>query len=250
MGDVRNMTIGEKVRAVRLEKGFSQQKLQEKSGVERNFISLVENNHRSPSFKTLMRIAKALGVSVGYITDYDKQLAERKRRQNKEQSLITNLSQTLVSNNSLLNSVDCSQFFPAPIINEATLIADLREFEEENIEDYVFISAKWVEAPLELERYCCLWVREREKALPPLIESGDLICLDSYQRDPCELDGDIVVLRDPKGGYSIKRLSFQGDHILGLPEDPMHQPPLLLPLSGQDCILGKVVWCWSKFDNK
>jgi len=130
MGDVRNMTIGEKVRAVRLEKGFSQQKLQQKSGVERNFLSLVENNHRSPSFKTLVRIAEALGVSVGYITDYDKSCRENKPSEEKQLPVVKTLQQVLAESEANSSPLDHTQFFPTPIINEASLAADLDGFEE------------------------------------------------------------------------------------------------------------------------
>ncbi len=247
MGDVINMTIGEKVRAVRLEKGFSQQKLQQESGVERNFLSLVENNHRSPSFRTLMRIAGALGVSVGYITDYDKSCREDELRGGKQVPIVKTLQQVLAEGEAAPSPIDRTQFFPTPVINETSLAAGLDKFAEKDIEDYVFISSKWIGVPIDTGRYRCLWVKEDRKALPPLVSAGSLVCLDSFQRDPQQLEGEIVVFHDPEGGCTIRRLRRQGEHILGLLEKPLQQPPLIIPASKPGAILGKVIWCWSKF---
>ncbi len=247
MTDVRKMTIGEKLKAVRVEKNFSQRQLQEKSGVERNFISLVENNHRSPSFKTLMRIADALGVTVGYITDYDKIRQEIEGA--KVKPIFADKLENILSEGEAAGVHEHPQFFPAPIINEYSLATKLEQFAETDIEDYVFMSSKWVVPPVNTGRYCCLWVKEETKALPPVIESGALVCLDSYQRNPAELEGEIVVFQDKNGGCTVKRLRSHGDHILGVSDQAMHQPPLIIPSNKSGAVLGKVIWCWNKFSE-
>jgi len=111
------------------------------------------------------------------------------------------------------------------------------------------MSSKWIMTPIDTGRYRCLWIREDKKALPPLISAGSLVCLDSYQRDPQQLEGEIVVFHDQKGGCSIKRLHSQGKHILGLSEEPAQQPSLIIPASDQEAVLGKVIWCWSKLEK-
>ena len=54
--------IGEELRKGRLAAGLSQEELAFRAGVTRNYISLVELNHHSPTLDTLFRICHALGI--------------------------------------------------------------------------------------------------------------------------------------------------------------------------------------------
>ncbi|MBI5789505.1 MAG: helix-turn-helix transcriptional regulator [Candidatus Schekmanbacteria bacterium] len=233
---------------MRIEKGFSQRKLQDKSGVERNFLSLIENNHRSPSFKTLMRIASAMDVSVGYITDYHEKEIGDASVLPENYTAVKTLQQVLKERQDV-GKGNPINFFPTPILTEAGLAADLTHYKEKDIEDYVFISDKLVTPPVKSDRYRCLWIRDEEKALPPIIDVGSLICIDSHQRDPHLLEDELVVFHYPKGGCMVRRLRYHADHILGLPEKPMQQQPLIIPVSEHKAILGKVIWCWNKFNK-
>ncbi|MBI4284303.1 MAG: helix-turn-helix transcriptional regulator [Chloroflexi bacterium] len=56
--------IGERVRQLRREKGYSIQTLAAKSGMKRPNLSRLEHGHHQPSLETLERIAKALEVPV------------------------------------------------------------------------------------------------------------------------------------------------------------------------------------------
>lgn len=57
--------VGTTVKRRREEKGFTQTDLAKKSGLRQPQISRLEAGVHSPSFKTLERIANALGVAVG-----------------------------------------------------------------------------------------------------------------------------------------------------------------------------------------
>lgn len=52
------------LREVRLQKGFNQGQLADKSGITQGTISLLEAGISSPSLDTALKIARALGVSV------------------------------------------------------------------------------------------------------------------------------------------------------------------------------------------
>ena len=52
------------VRRYRLERGYSQEKLAEISGLHRTYISAVERKQRSISLDNIQRIADALGVDT------------------------------------------------------------------------------------------------------------------------------------------------------------------------------------------
>jgi transcriptional regulator with XRE-family HTH domain len=56
--------LGEAVRAMRNEAGFSQEKLAERADLSTVFISRIERGIESPTVDSLLKIAKALSVRV------------------------------------------------------------------------------------------------------------------------------------------------------------------------------------------
>ena len=57
-------TFGSNIARLRADKGFSQEKLAEKAELDRTYISGIERGIRNPGVKTILRLAKALGVSI------------------------------------------------------------------------------------------------------------------------------------------------------------------------------------------
>ena len=56
---------GERLREIRLARGWSQEQLAMKSGFRVSRISLLENNHvADPRFSTILTLAEALGCSA------------------------------------------------------------------------------------------------------------------------------------------------------------------------------------------
>ena len=64
------MIIGERLRALREEKKFSQGDIEKKTGLLRCYVSRVENGHTVPSVETLEKFARALEVPM-YQLFYD-----------------------------------------------------------------------------------------------------------------------------------------------------------------------------------
>jgi len=58
------MIIGERLRALREEKKFSQGVIEERTGLLRCYISRVENGHTVPAVETLEKFARALEVPM------------------------------------------------------------------------------------------------------------------------------------------------------------------------------------------
>ncbi len=65
------MTVGARVRELRIAQGMSQAKLAGEAGVTQTCISDIENERKRivPNGKTLIGIAKALHCGVGDLTD-------------------------------------------------------------------------------------------------------------------------------------------------------------------------------------
>ena len=64
---VRDKTLaafGRNVARIRAERGFSQDKLAEKADLDRTYLSGIERGVRNPGIKVVIRLARALGVTV------------------------------------------------------------------------------------------------------------------------------------------------------------------------------------------
>ncbi len=64
-GKVLYREIGEKVYLARRRNGYTQDQLSESTGLDRTYISQIENGKRNPSSKSLLELSRALGVGVG-----------------------------------------------------------------------------------------------------------------------------------------------------------------------------------------
>ncbi|MFZ4682809.1 MAG: helix-turn-helix domain-containing protein [Terrimicrobiaceae bacterium] len=56
--------FGLNVARLRAAKGFSQEKLAEKAEIDRTYVSGIERGVRNPGIKAVLRISKALTVSI------------------------------------------------------------------------------------------------------------------------------------------------------------------------------------------
>jgi DNA-binding XRE family transcriptional regulator len=60
---IRNLAV--RIKQLRAGKGWSQERLAEEAGIHRTYLGGIECARRNPSLKNLIRIARALGVSLG-----------------------------------------------------------------------------------------------------------------------------------------------------------------------------------------
>ncbi len=58
------LPFGAALRRVRLAAGMTQEQLGLESGVQRNFISLIETGHNQPTISTIVKLAQALGMKA------------------------------------------------------------------------------------------------------------------------------------------------------------------------------------------
>ncbi|RMG58541.1 MAG: XRE family transcriptional regulator [Deltaproteobacteria bacterium] len=64
--ELKELKLGEKIRALRQKKGFTIQDVAESTGLSKALISQVENDVVIPPVATLLKISRALGVHIGY----------------------------------------------------------------------------------------------------------------------------------------------------------------------------------------
>ena len=57
-----NSAVGKTIRALRKEKGVSQDVLSKSAGIARTHLTMIENGSKQANFETLWRLATALGL--------------------------------------------------------------------------------------------------------------------------------------------------------------------------------------------
>ncbi|HXH81880.1 MAG TPA: helix-turn-helix domain-containing protein [Candidatus Tectomicrobia bacterium] len=62
-------SLGERIRALRQERGLQQRQLAEKAGLTPSMVSQIESNRLTPSLHTLGRVAGVLGVPIAGLFD-------------------------------------------------------------------------------------------------------------------------------------------------------------------------------------
>lgn len=65
------MTVADKIKRLRKEKGMTQKQLAQKCGMSESALRQYEIGYRNPKIKTVRKIAEALGISIFQLTDGD-----------------------------------------------------------------------------------------------------------------------------------------------------------------------------------
>jgi transcriptional regulator with XRE-family HTH domain len=117
--------LGEKIKKLRFEKKWSQDKLAEKVGVGRQYISRYETGKILPNAENLQKVAEVFGVSIDYLLNSneaqnlasvgikDKTLlnlfAEVEKMNENDQLTIRNLLEAMVMKNKLQDLMSSKQ---------------------------------------------------------------------------------------------------------------------------------------------
>ncbi|MEM6320097.1 MAG: helix-turn-helix transcriptional regulator [Bacteroidota bacterium] len=59
--------FGQKIRKLRLDKGWSQEQLSEVTDFHRTYIGMIERGERNPSLKSIERFAKAFDLKINQL---------------------------------------------------------------------------------------------------------------------------------------------------------------------------------------
>ena len=65
-----NVAFGKRVAELRKDAGYSQEQFAFKCGVDRTYIGTIERGEKSHTLNTIVKIAKALGISKSELLDY------------------------------------------------------------------------------------------------------------------------------------------------------------------------------------
>lgn len=71
------MTIGDKIKYLRLEKGYDQQDICDFLNIEQSTLSNYENNRRTPKLEMISKMADFFGVTTDYLLDREVELNKK-----------------------------------------------------------------------------------------------------------------------------------------------------------------------------
>lgn len=74
----QNVLLGRRIRALRNQKGWTQQELGEKADLNYKFLGEIERGQQNPSFGILTKIATALGVDLPELFRFEHEISDRK----------------------------------------------------------------------------------------------------------------------------------------------------------------------------
>lgn len=70
MGDIKR-SLGLRIRQLRMSKGLTQEQLADLSGISRQYIGDVERGERNIAIVNIEKIARALGVTLSELFDFE-----------------------------------------------------------------------------------------------------------------------------------------------------------------------------------
>lgn len=94
-------SLGERLKELRIKRGFTQEQLAEKTGLSVTFVGLIERGVNIPSVKTCNKIARALGVSLDELFYFQRE----DKRINMIKSLLFKIRRGKIEEISLINEV-------------------------------------------------------------------------------------------------------------------------------------------------
>ncbi len=179
-----------RLRQLRKEKGWTLEKLSNKTHIAINTLSQYETNKREPSIETLKLFADTFNVSLDY--------------------LLNKSDQNIVGHNLNRNVVR------VPVYGEIPAGTPIEMVDESFIEDYEDIDASLFSSG---EKYFCLKVRG--DSMLPKFESGDVLVI--KQQSNCE-NGDYCAVSINHTECTFKKVLKRADGITLQPLNPAFEP--------------------------
>jgi len=119
---------------------------------------------------------------------------------------------------------------------------------EDEVEGHIVIHERVAPVPDHLRG-----IRLTGDSMAPTLPDGSIVGVDITQRDPAQLEGEIVCCRvEDEEQIVVKRLRRGGKSLILCSDNPDQDeyPPVLVDLEDHpDAIIGRVVWAWQDFSK-
>ncbi len=172
-----SIQLGNRVRQLRKEKGFSQRELAKLSGISYSAISKIENKQLSPTYDSLVRLVKGLNCDITDLFNGEstQRLLGRRSITRKGDGLLhttNNYSYEL-----LCNDIAYKKIIPLRARIKAKSSREFGKFSKHEGEELIFVISGVIEVHTELYR-------------PEILQQGDCIYFDSTMEHACINQGD------------------------------------------------------------
>jgi len=192
--------LGEKLVALRASRGISQTELAKKARIKASTISRIETSGRTPYRTTLLKIAKALDLSVELLLDPHIDIDELNELSEKSKDKGPTRVPVISWSSAGKGRDWTDQGMPAGKADE------------------------WIERPSNIRDPHSYAVRVSGDSMSPGILDGDVLVID-HLKEP--VPGDLVLVRTQKHEVMVKVLKRQAGRIVLLSANPAYEPIVL-----------------------
>ena len=129
-----------------------------------------------------------------------------------------------------------NDFVPIPLLKDAAAAGSPREISDADLDGYALLHYSSCPNPAD---FTC--IRVRGDSMAPILHDGALVAIDHSQRDPLALNQKMVAARTADG-VVVKWLERSPDGLLRLVSENKSHPPIELPRTHTNPILGLIAW--------
>ncbi|MFQ5817918.1 MAG: S24 family peptidase [Terriglobia bacterium] len=245
-----------KIKDLRRLLGLSQSQLGEKIGLSKKIVADWEQGSREPApqrYAQLARLAPAHPEGSGLGEWFYRRLLERVgadprrltaalRKGRRERLLAPELKIVSLEEWSerfrALERLD--YYVPIPLLKDEAAAGTPREISEHDLDGFALIYYAWCPHP---GNFTCVHVRG--DSMSPILNEGAIVAIDHSQRDPVLLRHRMVAARH-EDGVTIKWLDQDSTGQLLLISENKQYPPLTLPRTQANPIVGMISWWWNR----
>jgi len=242
----------QKIKELRKALSLSQTKLGQQIGVSKKIVADWEQGSREPApqrYAQLGRLAppdSALGKWF-YRRLLERVGAEPRRlaaalRERRERLLAPELKVvTLEEWGERFRALERLDYYvPLPLLKDEAAAGHPREISERDLDGFALIYYAWCPNPA---NFTCVHVRG--DSMNPILNDGAIVAIDHSQRDPLLLRHRMVAARH-EDGVTIKWLDFDAAGQLVLVPENKQYPPLILPRTHENPVVGMISWWWNR----
>lgn len=221
--DVRNTkrTLGQVVKAARLERGLTQQEVADKANISQAYYNMIENDREHPpTIYAIEKIASALELDR-------RELARmvEVRRIEYEQNRLDKKKRYLGIKTTGAKSE------PIPILSD---IPTNRPQERSDLDYPPGIAEDYYE--FKVNDPNSFFLRAEGDCMSPEIKKGDLLLI--YPNDKLE-NGDIAAVVNSKGEKEVRRVTMRENQVILTPDNPIY-PTIVWEAKDKPKIIGRV----------
>lgn len=192
-------SIGDRLREARENKELDQATLSSKAGVVTRTLQRWEKGEQVPDGISIMKLAKATGVSASWLLTGEGEMYETQVRPGNVYTLPTTMRRP-------------ARLIDLPLISSVPAGKVATTFHPDYVDDYVTVD--------DVKDPQAFALKVRGNSMSPRIEDGDIVIVSPQAESR---NGDICVIR-VAGEDTLKKVKFEGNYIHLIPLNPEFEP--------------------------